>query len=83
MEVRLFLNTLERQKKFNKIINGIFYQNYDIDLYVQDPNKSVDAKSMMAMWGFDLNHCVYAYINSHKPNVVQRFEDDMKEFFKE
>lgn len=83
MELRLFLNTIDKQKQFNKIVNGIFYENYDIDLYVQNPEHPVDAKSLMALWGFDTSHCVYVYINNHNPNVLERFETDMAQFMKE
>ena len=83
MELRLFLNTIDKQNKFSLIVNNIFYQNYDIDLYADNPNRSVDAKSIMAMYGFDLSKCVYVYINTKEQQVLNKFISDLNELTKE
>ena len=81
MELRVFLNTLEKQAKFNKIVNNPFYDGYDIDVYVT-PNRLIDAKSLMGLYNIDTTDWVYVYINTHKKAVLDKFDLDMKEFKK-
>ncbi len=82
MELRIFLNSIERQKLFNKIVNNAFYDDYDIDIYIT-PNRSLDAKSFMAVCGLDTTGAIFVYINTHDRKVLDRFELDMQSFKKE
>lgn len=79
LELRIFLDSINRLKRFDRVVNQPFYENYDIDIYIT-PNRSFDAKSFLAICGLDTTNCVYVYINTYDRQVLDRFESDMKEF---
>lgn len=81
LELRIFLDSINRLKSFHTIVNKPFYDDYDIDIYVT-PNRIFDAKSFLATCGLDVSDCVYVYINTHDRQALDRFELDMKQFKK-
>lgn len=69
------INTIERVKEFVDICNRY---NEDIDL--SSGRYIIDAKSIMGIFSFDLLKPLTIHIHSDKEEVVNRFNEEMREF---
>ena len=75
--VKIKLNTINEIKDFINIVNRY---DEDVDIYRDNPQRYKDAKSFMSIISLDTSIGAYVRIMSSDRQIVQDFNNDMKQF---
>ena len=74
-EFLIKINTIDNVKRISRIC-----ENYQEDIDISSGRYVIDAKSMLAIFTFDLMRPLKIKINSDDIDVIERFNNEMSEF---
>lgn len=74
-ELKISINTIDRVKRFVKIVS-----EYESDIDLGQGRYIIDAKSIMGIFSFDLTKVFTVKIHTIDINELKRFNEEMEEF---